>query len=58
MMFILCNFIIQLTNLLSMNIESIKLPSIVFNLYRIPPNEFIKVRLPFCKFSSTVKTKV
>lgn len=33
-----------------MNIESTKFPSIVFNLYRTPPNEVIKARLPFCKF--------
>lgn len=38
-----------------MNIESTKFPSIVFNLYRMPPNELIKARLPFCKLESTVQ---
>lgn len=43
----------HLTNLLSINIESIKFPSTVFNLYLRPPNEVIKARLPFCKLEST-----
>jgi len=42
--------ILIIINLLSMNIESTKFPSIVFNLYRTPPNEVIKALLPFCKF--------